>query len=215
MKKIFSLIIVLSIGFSLYAQRDERNNHEIYTLFGNNRFSSGGYGGFGAGYTIIDGKDAITTTGRAAWVIGHGLALGVAGTGFVNDYHYDAGIDENVNLAGGYGGFLIEPILLGRSPVHLAFPIVAGLGGIAYTRSTWTGDPWAYTDSWVEDMDTYLIFEPGVELEFNILRFFRLAAGVTYRMTSPISLIESEPGLVASDVLDGFSAGITFKFGKF
>lgn len=215
MKRILVLSLVFFLGISLYGQREERNNREIYTLFGNNRFSNGGYAGFGAGYTMIDGKDAVTSTGRAAWIVGHGLALGFAGTGFVNDFHYDAFLGEDVNLAGGYGGILIEPILLGRSPIHLSFPVIGAVGGIAYTRTTWNGDPWSYADSWVEDTDTYLLLEPGVELELNILRFFRLAAGVSYRMTSDISLIENDPGLISRDVLEGFTAGITFKFGKF
>jgi hypothetical protein len=221
MKKILSLILITTIGIGLYGQRWERddddryNNREIYTLFGNNRFQSGGYGGFGAGYTQIDGKDAITTSGRGAWIIGHGLAIGIAGTGFVNDFHYDTFLEEDVNLVGGYGGLLIEPIILGRSPVHISIPLIAGVGGIAYTRSSWTGNNWEYTDTWVEDSDTYLIFEPGVELEFNILRFFRIAAGISYRLTSDISLLEYDPGVIPSDVLNGYTAGITFKFGKF
>lgn len=216
MKNLISIIFILALGTSLFGQeiskKDKKNvnKNEIQTLFGKNKFSNGGYGGFGAGYTVIDNKDAIVTSGRAAWVIGHGLALGVAGTGFINDFHYDPLINDDVNLTGGYGGFFIEPILFGRLPVHLTLPVVAGIGGIAYTRSHFTTDPWEYQDVWVEDTETFLILEPGIELELNILRFFRIAGGISYRMTSEIKLIDTAP-----DVLNGLSAGISFKFGKF
>ena len=216
MKNILSILFVFSLGISLYGQEEDEyqtrknDNGEIHTLFGRNKVNNGGYGGFGAGYTWIDNKDAVTTSGRGAWIIGHGLALGFSGTGFINSFHYDPFVDANVNLTGGYGGFLIEPILFGRFPIHLSFPIIAGLGGIAYTQSQWANDPWEYQNSLIEDYDSYIILEPGVELELNILKFFRMGIGISYRMTSEISLMNTSP-----DVLDGISGGVNFKFGKF
>lgn len=216
MKKIIiSLSIVFSFIISSYGQedinkREKQKSPEIQTLFGRNRISSGGYGGFGVGYSTIDNRDAIITTARGAWVIGHGLALGVAGTGFMNSFEYDPILDSDVNLAGGYGGLLVEPILLGRFPIHLSFPTIAGIGGVAYTQSQWTNDPWGYQEAWIEDYANFIVFEPGVELEFNVLKFFRFAVGVSYRMTSEINLINTSP-----EALNGLSGGMTFKFGKF
>ena len=216
MKKIIiSLLIAFSFIIGSYGQENENNREkqkssEVQTLFGRNKISNGGYGGFGVGYSTIDNRDAIVTSARGAWVIGHGLALGFAGTGFLNSYQYDPMLDTDFNLAGGYGGLLVEPILLGRFPVHLSFPTIAGIGGVAYTQSQWTNDPWGTQDAWIEDYANFFIFEPGVELEFNILKFFRFAVGVSYRMTSEINLINTAP-----DALTGLSGGMTFKFGKF
>jgi hypothetical protein len=209
MKKVFTLFAILIITLSTFGQRYDDDN-EIKTLFGSKNFSSGGYGAFGAGYSIIDDKDAIVMTGRGVWLMSRSLGFGIAGTGFINDYHFDAVLEEEVNLTGGYGGLIIEPILLPRSPVHLAFPVTAGVGGIAYTRSNWVNDPWEYREAWVEDTETFLFVEPGVELELNLLKFFRLAFGVSYRVTTQIDLIDTP-----SDVLNGFTSGISFKFGKF
>ena len=66
--------------------------------------------------------------------------------------------------------------------------------------------------SQIEDKDAtgYLLIEPGIELEFNVVRFFRLALGGYYRYTSKIQLNDTP-----EDVLNGWSAGITLKFGKF
>ena len=150
------------------------------------------------------------TSARGAWIIGHGLAVGFAGSGFMNAFAYNSSLDSDVNLTGGYGGILIEPILLGRFPVHLSFPVVAGVGGIAYTQTQWTSDPWGNQESWIEDYNNYLIFEPGIDLELNVLKFFRLAFGISYRITSDINLINT-----STSALNGISGGMTFKFGKF
>jgi hypothetical protein len=211
MKKIFLLLVISVCAFAIYAQENkDHSNKEIRTLMGGNHGSNGGYGSFGAGYSIIDGKDAVTLSGRGAWIMGHSLAIGFAGTGFVNAFSPDIQPDRVVNITGGYGGLLIEPILLPRFPIHLSFPVIAGLGGIAYTSSLQPANSWDIYDTWVEDTQTYLIAEPGVELELNVLKFFRMAFGLSYRFTSDINWDYSSP-----DVLEGWNAGMSFKFGKF
>jgi len=216
MKKIILLSAILSLNIAVYSQNDgnskgqpEREN-EIRTLIGSNRGSNGGYGSFGAGYTIIDGKDAVTVTGRAAWIMNHSLAFGFAGTGFANAFSSTADPDKVVNLTGGYGGLMLEPIFLPKLPIHLSFPVIAGVGGIAYTTSNKPYNSWEYYDTWVEDTQTFLIAEPGVELELNVLRFFRMSFGVSYRFTTDINWDYS-----SRDVLQGWNAGMSFKFGKF
>ena len=208
MKKYLAIISLILILPGVQAQEE---NNEFKTLFGDKNISHGGYGAVSVNYSQIDGKDAIVIGGRGAWVIGHGIAVGFAGSGFLNDYHYNPNLagGKNVNLAGGYGGLLIEPILFPKFPVHISIPLVAGVGGVAYTTSF---DPYDWDDPqyFVEEASSFLVFEPGVELEFNIVRFFRLAIGGYYRLTSDITLYDTAP-----DVLQGFSGGITLKFGKF
>jgi len=38
------------------------------------------------------------------------------------------------------------------------------------------------------DSDAFLVFEPGVDVEFNIVKFFRIAIGASYRLTNGINL---------------------------
>lgn len=189
------------------------SNDEFKTLFGDRHVSHGGYGAFTINYSQIDGKDAMVMGARGAWVIGHGFALGFAGNGFLNDYSYNPNIagGRNVNLAGGYGGLLLEPIIFPKFPVHISVPVLIGAGGIAYT-STFNPYPYEYEDFdlFVEDATGYFVFEPGLEIEINVVRFFRLAIGGYYRFTSNINLYDTP-----QDVLNGWSAGVTLKFGKF
>jgi hypothetical protein len=214
MRTIFILTIALSLLNNLYAQESEdlvfeKKQTEIKTLFGDENVSSGGYGAFTLGYTEIENLNAILIGGRGAWIIGHWFALGFGGTGFINDMHYNASLDRNVNLSGGYGGLLLEPILIPWFPVHISVPVLFGAGGIAYISG------YEYTDeyddpAWVEDATSFLIIEPGAELEFNIVRFFRLSFGMSYRFTSAINLYDT-----GTYPLNGWSGNLTLKFGKF
>ncbi len=213
MKTLGTIILLVAISVHVPAQAQPergKQEREIHTILGNPHTENGGYGSFGAGYALIDNRDGIVISGRAAWIVNHTVAIGFAGSGFINDFRYDRLYDEDVNLTGGYGGILIEPIVFPRAPVHISFPVMAGVGGIAYTRTDHTWDNRDYRTSWVEDTETFLVAEPGVEMELNVLRFFRLALGVSYRFTSDIDLINTSP-----DALEGFTTGITFKFGKF
>jgi hypothetical protein len=137
------------------------------------------------------------------------LTLGIAGSGFVNNLELDYGPGSvSSGLSGGYGGLLIEPILAPFSPVHLAFPIIIGAGGIAYVdRYYWSSHTY---DPWVTDAAAFFVFEPGIELELNLVRFLRLAVGASYRLTSDIKMENAK-----SDALNGLTGSFSLKFGKF
>jgi hypothetical protein len=216
MKRIilFSIMVITSLStFAQNASKDssgKRSDKEIRTLMGNDHQSNGGYGSFGFGYTRIMDQDAVVFSASGAWIVGQYLAFGFAGKGFVNSSSPGLLPERVFNLTGGYGGLLLEPIIFPRYPVHLSFPTIAGVGGIAYTTSYQPDNSWEYYDTRVEDVQSYLIVEPGVELELNIVRFFRLALGVSYRFTTDVDWIYTN-----QNVLDGWNAEITFKFGKF
>ncbi len=205
-----SILILTALLLSLVAVSQE-NKDEMRTLLGNrNSISHGGYGALTIGYTAIDGKDAFLVGAKGGWMVDHRITIGLAGTSFVNDiylpgYYYD----EKTNLVGGYGGLLIEPVVAPFSPVHIAFPVIIGAGGIAQVNYSWWEHDHYYEPK-VWDSDAFFVIEPGFEIEANIVHFMRLAFGVSYRHTSKIRMNEAKP-----DVMRGLSAGISFKFGKF
>ena len=220
MKKIATWIVLMALAVpSLMAQeveqsqenqRQRRDPGEVQTLF-DPRSGSGGYGAFTIGYSQIDGRDALLIGGRGEWVIGHGFGLGIGGYGFVNDPIYNAVDDLNYSLAGGYGGLVMEPIIMGWFPVHISLPVLIGVGAVANTSysANWY-DPYEYWDGYLEEATAFFVAEGRVELEFNLVRFFRLALFGGYRYTTDIIMENT-----ASDALRGWTAGMTFKFGSF
>lgn len=213
-----TLLIISILVFTIAKSQDLYENDEIRTIFSREK-SNGGYGAFTISYSNIGGYDALVTGGRGAFIFDRVLAVGLAGYGFVNNLEYDRFNNQiHSSLAGGYGGLLIEPILAGTSPVHLSFPVLIGAGGVTLT-DFYNLDDWQSPFSNYEyDYDAFFVVEPGVELELNVTRFFRLAAAVSYRYTSEIELLGFEDvinGPVAPNALRGFNYGLTFKFGKF
>jgi hypothetical protein len=185
-------------------QHDEKE--EIQTLF-NKGQANGGYFGLLMNYTTVEKNNAIEIGSRMSLIIGHSFGIGVEGTGFVSDVQYDQ--DQNEYLkTGGYGGLVLEPIILPKFPVHVSLPILLGGGAIvnAYTENNYANN------NRNDDVDGFLIARPGVELEFNITRYFRFCLNTHYRFTQKIGFNND---VISKDGLNGFTYGISFKLGKF
>jgi len=207
MKKL-TLTIFLGLGFLLATAQDYKENDQISTIFSKNR-RNGGYGALSLSYTQIDSKDAFMMGARGSWIIDHSFAIGLGGCGFINDVNYQGWHNNDLdnNLAGGYGGIYLEPIIAPRLPVHISIPVLLGIGAITNIEDHRDWDNWELDDS---DNDVYLVFEPAVELEFNMTRHLRLAGSLGYRFTSKIDINNTNP-----DILEGTNIGLVLKFGRF
>lgn len=82
-----------------------------------------------------------------------------------------------------------------------------GVGGITWVEDYRNWENWVFDDS---NRDVYLVFEPSVELEFNMTRHLRLAGSIGYRFTTNIDMNNTSP-----NILKGTNIGLIFKFGKF
>lgn len=213
MKKTVILSVSLfMIYLSVFSQDPEfqyYKNKEIKTLLGRNR-AGGGYSAFTAGYSVIDNKHAVLFSGRFGWLPSHSIGFGMGATGFINEFHYEASLDREVFLTGGYGGLFIEPILMARSPIHLSLPVLFGAGGISYISKESE-----LNDNLIEDSEAFLLIEPGAELELNLTKFFRFAIGASYRFPSAFDVGLSGTPSANAESIKGISYKVTFKFGKF
>ena len=219
--RLFSTLLILVFAFSttLLAQENQNEFKTIFKKEKNRSVSHGGYGSFNFGVSQIDGKDALEIGGRAAWVINHHLAIGLAGRSFFNNLKKST-INSEYFLAGGYGGLFVEPIIAPHSPVHVSFPVLFAVGGL----SAQYGNVWKnnyYNDNYY-DTDVFLAVEPGLEVEFNIVKFMRIAIGGKYRFTNGVLLqykYYDNNDLIVKDIptnaLDSFIFDINFKFGWF
>jgi hypothetical protein len=218
MKKILLINLMLLSGILTFAQVDDEvmqeevRQDDIKTLFHKGRGGSiGGYGELSILYNQIDNRDAFVFGARAGVLMGHMMTVGLCGSGFFNDPQYYSGITEKISIAGGYGGLFFEPILLPRFPVHVAIPVTIGVGGVAFARM-YNYDE--YDDYYPEESDAYFVIEPGIEVELNITKFFRFSIGGYYRYTTDVDMMIGTQS-VPKDILQGFSGGVNFKFGKF
>lgn len=224
MKNFAFILVLFLIGITAFGQETE-NNQQMRTIFGGPEVKSiGGYGALDVGYTTINKHDAVYFGARGAVVINHMLALGLGGKGFVSSTVYDKYLLDEYEFAGGYGGLYVEPIINWNSPVHLSFPMLIGAGGIGYLKH-W-GDYDSDHDYYNYDEDSYafFVFEPGVEVEFNLLKWMRVALVGSYRLTTDVKLEYKEhltsssfagERIAPENMLRSFSVGMIMKFGKF
>ncbi len=202
-------ILVLSLPLCLSAQQDSLGKKEIKTLLKGGKGEKGGYATLWAGYSSINGHDGFSYGLNAAVLLGHSFGIGVAGSGFSNEYFFDHPSGANYqSLQGGYGGLLLEPVIFPRFPVHVSFPVVIGIGAVAQMDAYYWGS-FDY-EYYYRDADLFFVAEPGIDLEVNLVKHLRLAVGAKYRITSPTQL----PSF-ANDALNGFSVNLAMKFGKF
>lgn len=207
------LILAFILSTSITSAQENQNEYRsIFNKKSDQKIEYGGYGSFGVGYTTIDSKDALIINVKGAWVVNHTIGFGLAGYGFYNNLN-KSNNDQEQYLAGGYGGFYFEPVAFSKSPVHLSFPILIGGGAASTIPNNYLDNP---NSNYNYDYDVFFVLEPGVELEFNMVKFFRLALGATYRYTNGVKL--EYPGLepeIPINALDGFNFYMNFKFGKF
>ena len=211
MKQILLLFFfLLAVSFAATAQDAvPQKDYEMKTLFGQ-PVTNGGYGALSVGYTRMDGRNTLLSGIKGGWTMSHKFTLGLAGYGFVNNFSYVNNADEEA-LTGGFGGLLFEPVFWSRYPVHLTLPLIIGAGGVTYLKDT----P-AWYDYQPYPSSAFFVIIPGMELELNIVKFFRIAIGVDYRITPDIEL-KDELGNRLTDpgVMRGFSGHLVLKFGKF
>ena len=120
-----SIILTLALAMVISLAGAQESNNEVRTIFSSsNNHSHGGYGAVMVNYSEINNRDALLIGARGAWVIDHNFGLGLGGYGFMTDPQKDGNLNfEEYQIAGGYGGILVEPIIGAKSPVHLSFPI--------------------------------------------------------------------------------------------
>lgn len=211
------VIICLLISNFSNAQRTDKYSDEYQTLINRDQhMTHGGYIGFEFGYTPVAGRNAFLSGFHTAWVVDHTIELGINAKGFVTNPLPDMALDNKQYMyTGGYGGLHIAANVFGNKPINVSFPVLIGGGAISYIR---TGSFNYYDDFYPESHYAYFVFEPGIDVQFNMTRFFRLSAGVSYRYTSDIYLLYSNTSaapIASTSILRGLNAGIKIKFGKF
>lgn len=100
----------------------------------------------------------------------------------------------------------MEPIFFSNEIVHFTLPVSAGAGWIGYQE---TAPNFDYYGTVVSE-DVYWYVEPGIALELNVSRHFRMDFGVSKRFTQDFDMINT-----ASDAFDELSYFLTLKFGGF
>jgi hypothetical protein len=194
MKKYPILFFMFLLIFPLLAQEE--------TLV-SGHFHSGGYGGPVWKVGLINGKLGMFSGGRGGWIINHALVIGGGGYSTLFDIETDA-ISNNYRplyLEIYYGGCELEYIHNSDKLVHWTIHALFGSGSAKLRERG--------PDKTMET-DGFFLMEPSFNIDLNVTSWFRLGAGVSYRLALGLDM-----GEISSSDLGGPSGQIIFKFGSF
>jgi hypothetical protein len=177
------------------------------SLFVPGDFSLGGFGAPVIRVSEVQDDWALFIGGRGGAIINHAFVIGGGGyvcTEAVNQDITEVTTGEAPDLVMMYGGLEAEYIAFSHKLVHFTAQVLVGGGALAEEedRAALT-----YHD---EVFDGFFVAEPGVNVELNILPFFRVAAGAGYRYVDGVEL----EGIGNGD-LTGVTYSLQFKFGYF
>ncbi len=235
MKKLTIMLICWVSSLAVFAQdtvttnTTSRSTNEIHTIFGNRtgkcQISHGFFIELNGGYSMFGSKSVFLPGMSMGVILDHHWTIGATGS-FIGDPHglhynniyYDSATSKmnGAYLNGGYGGLLLEYTLMPRSRVHLVFPLMIGFGSMDYTSSSRRIDSIVVNNSFKEyhhgyiSRDVFFVIEPGIRLEFNMVKSLRLGVGISYRYSPDFKLENTSP-----DLLNQFTAKLTLRFGKF
>jgi len=172
---------------------------------------SGGFGGPVVKFTAIYDQSALMIGGRGGWIINHSLVIGGGGYAVVNEVHAPEGAlpfeEFPLDIEFSYGGFELEYIIHPKSLVHFSIYMLIGGGAMNYVKDV---GPVIESNEQAGETDFVFVLEPAVNAELNVTKWFRLNAGISYRLVTGVE----QERLKESD-FNGLAATLIFKFGKF
>ncbi|WOK09339.1 hypothetical protein RT717_11885 [Imperialibacter roseus] len=193
-----------------YVKSRSRSRSDIKTLSGSLNHS-GGFGALSFRATEFRGQPMVLGGVRGGWIVNRSLGIGLEGHGIVPTAKFDDIDPQNrVVAVGGYGGFFLEPIFFSNQVVHITFPVSAGAGWLGYVLDWEDYGGTNRGPNVSQDNDVFWYVEPGVDLEVNIARNFRLDLGVSKRFTQDLDLAET-----TEKDFNGINYFLTLKVGGF
>lgn len=200
LKWLYICVAFFLVAGSAHAVEIAPREPEVETLM-HGRTRIGLNGGPVIKYTYLDDHFALLMGGRGGISFNDLFVIGGGGYSLVNEIRvpYSSAPYEQY-LSFGYGGVMFEVLLASHKMVHLSIHTLIGGGNLYYHDYYWR--------DWGDDI--FFIAEPGMDLELNITRCFRIGLGGTYRFVNGIDVPE-----YSDHDMSGFSAAMTFKFGRF
>ncbi|MCE6989988.1 hypothetical protein [Dyadobacter sp. CY323] len=214
MKKI---ILSITCFFSLIVATGSfaQDNQTIFRSDGIRK--SGGYVALSNKFTKINGHYANMPEFYGGWFINQKFMIGVGAAATTN--HIPVALaDQNfpgnkVTYQYGQLGLMTEYVVASTRRVHFNVNLLTGTGfTLQYDRREI--DDWDWDsdrdDRYEDDAKFFFVMEPGVQVEFNLLKWMRFSPGVSYRK----AFNAKGNGLTDSD-LSNISYNVTLKFGIF
>jgi len=191
MKKVLVVLAVILCSVPLGA-------YERTEMLIGDKIESGGFFAPAARYTQVDGKWGLMFGGRGGWIINHSFILGAAGyrlseNNIKSDIADSSGAMRAYSLS--YGGLEMEYVVEPDDLVHIGFGALLGGGNAGFSGG---------------ESDSFFVIEPGLNIELNVSRHFRINLGAAWRLVSGIDTQN-----LSNEKINGPGISLAFKSGIF
>ena len=215
--KNISLVILFSILTNISFSQD------IKTLFKRDTtkaFHMGGYGEPLAGGTQINQDWGGMIGIKGGVTFNRHFTIGPIAKVYVgfwefkgNNLNYND--SANLELYMGSIGLFMEYSIKMESPIHITIPLNIMVGGVQINEDTsvdnsFNGGNKGNSSKYDVESSGLVLIEPGVNIDFNVAKFFVPSISVGYRLATGSRLFN-----VTDQDLSGIYFGLGLKFGKF
>lgn len=216
MKNLVSTLIIFS-ALSAFGQKyidtNDPKAEEVKSLL-SKKSDLNGFGAVDVKVGDIKGERSLIAGAYGGFIINRRYLFGIAGYGLVTNTKFDGIVPsqnepKELSIHGGYGGILIGGAIAPRELIHLSIPVVLGAGTLEVVDKDFFTNNLADSEFTIEN-SVFFVIEPGIEVEFNVTKYFRMGAGVTYRYVSGTKLEN-----IKDEDVSGVTGLVSFRFGRF
>lgn len=209
MKKYVLSIMLLTFAMSIaLAQEEDYQVKETKTVLGKNT-KARGFGSLDLKVSKFKNDHALLVGAHGGVLLDNRFILGLGGYGLTTNVDFE-GTDPigKQYLYGGYGGLVLGAVIAPREMVHIYIPVLIGAGGMEVTDQNYFQG--RFDSNHFTESSAFFVVEPGIEVEINMTKFFKIGIGGSYRWIRESNLVN-----ITDDDLSNFSGQISFKFGSF
>ncbi|MDZ7897795.1 MAG: hypothetical protein U5N85_07165 [Arcicella sp.] len=216
---------------SVIGKTDTSKNEKIRTLFSGSKKSTKPikYLGLSVGsefqYGSVAGEFTPMAGGTVMLHIDKKWGIGLTGYSTMRNFTPTAlNANSLLEMDVKYGGLRVEYTPNPNAPIHVSFPLLIG-GGMARVDSANSyRDGWKYggrgrndrRDGFNSDNTRFWVIQPGINVEANIIRYLKIYAGASYRLTPSVNTENTTtlPTPTAGQ-LSGLNLNVGIKVGLF
>lgn len=184
------LIITVAFFFAIIISSVGQEQNQMRYLFDDTDIRISGFGGPLVGFTAIGDDFAATVGGGGGILMNQKFFFGGYGESTVTRhprnlsiYSKTTGSNEEYDLRAhlNHGGFWIGYIHAPHKPVHFGFSTKLGFGAVSLTQGHFVNKNQDF------EFDNVFVVNPQLEIEMNLLKWFKINVGVGYQLVSGIN----------------------------
>ena len=214
--KYLSILLLVLVAFIAEAQRYEDVNdpNEIKSILSKDNEIQG-FGGIDGKLGDIKGDRTLFIGGYGGVIVNRSFMFGIRAYGLASQPGFEGTIPGTVEVKelkryGGYGGLLIGATVFGKEVIHLSAPVLLGAGNLEISDDNFFELQFASETDFTVERSAFFIVEPGLQLEFNITSYLRLAGGATYRWVQGLELENA-----TDRDMSGWGGSLSLRVGRF